>query len=146
MTVWWPDTAVEYVGLVIYVVLAGAFVYWLSGVDTNTVMARLFRETANPQISEYVECEDPTRCRREMCETCMNGRMAYIARGGGPERWPLLMEETRARWRREARPANQADEASLRRPLSESVARGSDDCAQHADRAECAESEQFGHA
>ena len=105
MNVWWPDTAVEYVGLVSYAVLAGAFVYWLAGVDTNAFIARLFRETSSRPISEYVHCEDPTRCRRDVCETCANGRMAYVASGGDAGRWPLLMEETRARWRREAQHA-----------------------------------------
>ena len=57
MTVWWPDTAVEYVGLVVYAVLAGAFVYWLSGIDTNSFIARLFRETSNRHISEYVQVD-----------------------------------------------------------------------------------------
>ncbi len=52
---WWPDTAVEYVGLVTYALLAGLFVYWLSGVNTDAFFARLFREPPSPPIPTYVD-------------------------------------------------------------------------------------------
>jgi hypothetical protein len=131
MTVWWPDTALEYAGFVVYAVLAGLFVYWLSGVDTNAFISRLFREPPNPTAQTYVECDDPPRCRRAMCETCADGHAAYVADGGDPARWPLLMEETRARWRREARQASSPNRSVAPREVDECGARRSRGSRQH---------------
>jgi len=113
MTIWWPDSALEYVGLVVYVVLAAIVVRWLAGVDTNAIFVRLFREEPNSRIAEYVDCEEPSRCPRELCATCASGRDAYTENGGDAERWPSLMEETRGRWRRHAKAAREVNDEKV---------------------------------